>query len=61
MMDQRMDVREDRLTHQMKDEWCLIVGCSGILSDRQTDRGIFYTQVIQNCMYTIFFYTCNEC
>lgn len=58
MMDPRMDVREDRLTHQMKDEWILMAGCSGTLTDKQGPT--LHTQEHQKCNYPISF-TCNDC
>lgn len=62
MMHQRMDVREDRLTHQMKDEWRLMVGSSGTLTYKQTDRQeqTLHKQVLQKYNYPVTF-TCDDC
>lgn len=56
MMDQRMDVREDRLTHQMKDEWSLMAGCGGTLTHWQTNRDLLYThRCTQNAIIPSFY------
>ena len=36
VMDPGVDVRGDRLTQRMKDEWGLMAGCSDTLTDRQS-------------------------
>ena len=51
MMDPQMDVREDRLTKQLTDEWSVMVGLQWH-TDRQTGAYL-HTQEHQKCDYPI--------